>query len=94
MTTEFNNYIVKDISLAEMGRKDIGIMESKLPNHIFLREEFGRTQPLKGARIAGPYPMTIRTVVLIETLMFLGAEVRWASCIENSTQDHAAVALL
>ena len=87
------DYIVKDISLAEFGRKEIAIAETEMPGLMALREEYGQTQPLKGARIAGSLHMTIQTAVLIETLVALGAEVRWASCNIFSTQDHAAAAI-
>lgn len=90
MTTD---YIVKDISLAEFGRKELDIAETEMPGLMALREEFGASQPLKGARIAGSLHMTIQTAVLIETLTALGAEVRWASCNIYSTQDHAAAAI-
>lgn len=88
-----HDYIVKDISLAEFGRKEIDIAETEMPGLMALREEFGAAQPLKGARIAGSLHMTIQTAVLIETLVALGAEVRWASCNIFSTQDHAAAAI-
>ena len=88
-----NDYIVKDISLAAFGRKELDIAETEMPGLMSLREEFGETQPLKGARIAGSLHMTIQTAVLIETLNALGAEVRWASCNIYSTQDHAAAAI-
>jgi adenosylhomocysteinase len=87
------DYIVKDISLADWGRKEIEIAETEMPGLMALREEFGPTQPLKGARIAGSLHMTIQTAVLIQTLEALGAEVRWASCNIFSTQDHAAAAI-
>ncbi len=88
-----NNYIVKDISLADFGRKELDIAETEMPGLMALREEFGDKKPLKGARIAGSLHMTIQTAVLIETLVALGAEVRWASCNIFSTQDHAAAAI-
>ncbi|MEE9374887.1 MAG: adenosylhomocysteinase [Rhizobiaceae bacterium] len=88
-----NDYIVKDISLADFGRKELDIAETEMPGLMSLREEFGSSQPLKGARIAGSLHMTIQTAVLIETLNALGAEVRWASCNIFSTQDHAAAAI-
>ncbi|MEH6361669.1 MAG: adenosylhomocysteinase, partial [Amylibacter sp.] len=88
-----NDYIVKDISLAAFGRKELDIAETEMPGLMALREEFGDAQPLKGARIAGSLHMTIQTAVLIETLNALGAEVRWASCNIFSTQDHAAAAI-
>ncbi len=86
-------YIIKDISLADFGRKELDIAETEMPGLMALREEFGKSQPLKGARIAGSLHMTIQTAVLIETLTALGAEVRWASCNIFSTQDHAAAAI-
>ncbi|MBV1866439.1 MAG: adenosylhomocysteinase [Marinosulfonomonas sp.] len=88
-----NDYIVKDISLAEFGRKELNIAETEMPGLMALREEYGDSKPLKGARIAGSLHMTIQTAVLIETLVDLGAEVRWASCNIFSTQDHAAAAI-
>jgi len=88
-----NDYIVKDISLAEFGRKELDIAETEMPGLMACREEFGEAQPLKGAKIAGSLHMTIQTGVLIETLTALGAEVRWASCNIFSTQDHAAAAI-
>jgi adenosylhomocysteinase len=86
-------YKVKDISLAEWGRKEIELAEAEMPGLMALREEYGPSQPLKGARIAGCLHMTIQTAVLIETLTALGAEVRWSSCNIFSTQDHAAAAI-
>ncbi|MCC6582798.1 MAG: adenosylhomocysteinase [Chitinophagales bacterium] len=86
-------YKVKDISLAEFGRKEIMLAEAEMPGLMALREEFGPSQPLKGARIAGCLHMTIQTAVLIETLVALGAEVTWSSCNIFSTQDHAAAAI-
>jgi adenosylhomocysteinase len=88
-----NDYIVKDISLAEFGRKELDIAETEMPGLMSLREEFGASQPLKGSRIVGSLHMTIQTAVLIETLTALGADVRWASCNIFSTQDHAAAAI-
>jgi adenosylhomocysteinase len=88
-----NDYIVRDIGLAEFGRKEIAIAETEMPGLMATREEFGKSQPLKGARIAGSLHMTIQTAVLIETLASLGAEIRWASCNIYSTQDHAAAAI-
>lgn len=88
-----NDYKVADMSLAEWGRKEIAIAETEMPGLMALREEFGAQQPLKGARIAGCLHMTIQTAVLIETLIALGAEVRWSSCNIFSTQDHAAAAI-
>ncbi len=87
------DYKVKDISLAEWGRKEIAIAETEMPGLMALREEYGEKQPLKGARIAGCLHMTIQTAVLIETLEALGAEIRWSSCNIFSTQDHAAAAI-
>ena len=87
------DYIVKDISLADYGRKEIGMAEIEMPGLMAIREEYAASQPLKGARIAGSLHMTIQTAVLIETLQALGAEVRWASCNIFSTQDHAAAAI-
>jgi adenosylhomocysteinase len=91
--TTYIPYKVKDISLAEWGRKEIGLAEAEMPGLMSLREEFGASQPLKGARIAGCLHMTIQTAVLIETLVALGAEVTWSSCNIFSTQDHAAAAI-
>ncbi len=88
-----NDYIVKDIALAAFGRKEIEIAETEMPGLMALRQEFGASQPLKGARIVGSLHMTIQTAVLIETLTALGATVRWASCNIYSTQDHAAAAI-
>src|ERR1700742_1992862 len=87
------DYVVKDIGLAEWGRKEIAIAEIEMPGLMATREEFGPKQTLKGARIAGSLHMTIQTAVLIETLTALGADVRWASCNIYSTQDHAAAAI-
>ncbi len=87
------NYVVKDIGLADFGRKEIAIAETEMPGLMATREEYGKQQPLKGARIAGSLHMTIQTAVLIETLKALGADVRWASCNIYSTQDHAAAAV-
>ena len=89
----FTDYIVKDINLADYGRKEIVIAETEMPGLMACREEFGESKPLKGARIAGSLHMTIQTAVLIETLVALGADVRWASCNIFSTQDHAAAAI-
>ncbi|WP_370268515.1 adenosylhomocysteinase [Nioella sp.] len=88
-----SDYIVKDIALAEFGRKELDIAETEMPGLMALREDYGTSKPLKGARIAGSLHMTIQTAVLIETLVHLGAEVRWASCNIFSTQDHAAAAI-
>src|SRR5580693_4120018 len=87
------DYVVQDIGLAEWGRKEISIAETEMPGLMSTRAEFGPTQPLRGARIAGSLHMTIQTAVLIETLTALGADVRWASCNIYSTQDHAAAAI-
>nr|MBS0038224.1 adenosylhomocysteinase [Saprospiraceae bacterium] len=87
------NYKVKDIGLADWGRMEMDLAEAEMPGLMALREEFGKTQPLKGARIAGCLHMTIQTAVLIETLVELGAEVSWSSCNIFSTQDHAAAAI-
>ena len=88
-----SDYLVRDISLAPWGRKELEIAETEMPGLMALREEFGATKPLRGARIAGSLHMTIQTGVLIETLTALGADVRWASCNIFSTQDHAAAAI-
>ena len=88
-----NDYVVKDIGLADWGRKEIAIAETEMPGLMAMRQEYGTAQPLKGARIAGSLHMTIQTAVLIETLKALGADVRWASCNIYSTQDHAAAAI-
>ena len=93
MATLAQDYVVKDISLAAFGRKEIEIAETEMPGLMALRTEFGASKPLKGARITGSLHMTIQTAVLIETLTALGAEVRWASCNIFSTQDHAAAAI-
>ena len=87
------DYVIKDISLADFGRKEIEIAETEMPGLMALRDEFGASKPLKGARIVGSLHMTIQTAVLIETLTALGATVRWASCNIYSTQDHAAAAI-
>ncbi|CAA7195820.1 MULTISPECIES: adenosylhomocysteinase [Chryseobacterium] len=92
-TTQYIPYKVKDISLAEWGRKEITLAEAEMPGLMAIREEYGPSQPLKGARIAGCLHMTIQTAVLIETLVALGAEVTWSSCNIFSTQDHAAAAI-
>ena len=89
----FTDYVVKDISLAEFGRKEISLAETEMPGLMATREEYGPKQPLKGARIAGSLHMTIQTAVLIETLAALGADIRWVSCNIYSTQDHAAAAI-
>ena len=87
------DYVVKDIALAEWGRKELTIAEIEMPGLMATREEYGPKKVLKGARIAGSLHMTIQTGVLIETLTALGADVRWASCNIYSTQDHAAAAI-
>src|SRR5947209_20555166 len=89
----FSDYIVKDIGLAEFGRKEINIAETEMPGLMATRAEFGPKQPLKGARITGSLHMTIQTAVLIETLQALGAKLRWASCNVFSQQDHADAAI-
>ena len=88
-----NDYVVKDITLADWGRKELNIAEIEMPGLMATRAEYGKAQPLKGARIAGSLHMTIQTAVLIETLKALGADIRWASCNIYSTQDHAAAAI-
>src|SRR5574339_63363 len=92
-TGKYLAYKVKDISLAEWGRKEIKLAEEEMPGLMALRKEYGESKPLKGARIAGCLHMTIQTAVLIETLKDLGAEVQWSSCNIFSTQDHAAAAI-
>jgi adenosylhomocysteinase len=91
--SKFTDYRVADIKLADWGRKEIAIAETEMPGLMAIREEFAKTQPLKGARVAGSLHMTIQTAVLIQTLEALGADVRWASCNIFSTQDHAAAAI-
>jgi adenosylhomocysteinase len=93
MTAHFNDSTVTDLSLADWGRKEIAIAETEMPGLMATRAEYGPSQPLKGARVAGSLHMTIQTAVLIETLKALGADVRWASCNIYSTQDHAAAAI-
>jgi len=93
MKKKATDYYVKDLALADFGRKEIELAEHEMPGLMALRAEYGRQQPLKGARISGSLHMTIQTAVLIETLQALGARVRWASCNIFSTQDHAAAAL-
>ena len=88
-----DDYKVADMSLADWGRKEIRIAETEMPGLMALREQYGKDQPLAGARITGSLHMTIQTAVLIETLVALGAQVRWASCNIFSTQDHAAAAI-
>ena len=92
-STNTNDYVIADISLADWGRKEIKIAETEMPGLMAIREEYASQQPLRGARITGSLHMTIQTAVLIETLQALGAEVRWASCNIFSTQDHAAAAI-
>ena len=91
--SNFSDYKVADLSLADWGRKEISIAETEMPGLMALREEYGNDKPLQGARITGSLHMTIQTAVLIETLVALGAEVRWASCNIFSTQDQAAAAI-
>src|SRR5687767_7435111 len=93
MTTTTTDYKVADIGLADFGRKEIELAEHEMPGLMSLRDEFGDAQPLKGARITGSLHMTVQTAVLIETLVALGADVRWCSCNIFSTQDHAAAAI-
>src|SRR5882724_8031495 len=88
-----SDFLVKDLSLADWGRKEIKIAETEMPGLMAIRYEYAKQQPLKGARISGSLHMTIQTAVLIETLIALGAQVRWASCNIYSTQDHAAAAI-
>jgi adenosylhomocysteinase len=88
------DYVVSDMNLASWGRKELKIAETEMPGLMALREEYGNSKPLAGARVAGSLHMTIQTGVLIETLTALGAEVRWASCNIFSTQDHAAAAIV
>ena len=88
------DFKVADLSLAEFGRKEIALAEHEMPGLMAMREEFGASKPLKGARITGSLHMTVQTAVLIETLVELGAEVRWASCNIFSTQDQAAAAVV
>src|SRR4051795_8824795 len=92
-TATTSDYKVADIDLADFGRKEIALAEVEMPGLMQTREEFAAEQPLKGARITGSLHMTVQTAVLIETLVALGAEVRWASCNIFSTQDHAAAAI-
>jgi adenosylhomocysteinase len=91
--TSGSDYRIADITLADWGRKEIRIAETEMPGLMAIRQEFAASQPLKGARITGSLHMTIQTAVLIETLVALGAQVRWASCNIFSTQDHAAAAI-
>src|SRR5690242_759573 len=92
-TSAATDYKVADLGLADFGRKEITLAEHEMPGLMALRREYAAQQPLKGARISGSLHMTIQTAVLIETLVALGAEVRWASCNIFSTQDHAAAAI-
>src|SRR3989475_1254825 len=87
------DHAIADPSLADWGRKEIRIAETEMPGLMAIREEFAKTQPLRGARVTGSLHMTIQTAVLVETLQALGAQVRWASCNIFSTQDHAAAAI-
>src|SRR5690349_11694617 len=89
----FTDFKVADLKLADWGRKEILIAETEMPGLMAIREEYAKSQPLKGARITGSLHMTIQTAVLIETLKHLGADIRWASCNIYSTQDHAAAAI-
>jgi adenosylhomocysteinase len=93
VSSKFTDYYVKDITQADFGRKEMSIAESEMPGLMAIRKEFGPSQPLKGARIAGSLHMTIQTAMLIDTLKALGADIRWASCNIYSTQDHAAAAI-
>ncbi|NMC99778.1 MAG: adenosylhomocysteinase, partial [Bacteroidales bacterium] len=93
ITTETMTYKVKDLTLADWGRKEIKLAETEMPGLMSLRKKYGNEKPLKGSRITGSLHMTIQTAVLIETLVELGADVRWASCNIFSTQDHAAAAI-
>ena len=93
LAADTRDYVIADIALADFGRKEIAIAETEMPGLMALREEYGAARPLKGARITGSLHMTIQTAVLIETLIALGAEVRWATCNIFSTQDHAAAAI-
>ena len=86
-------YKIADIGLADWGRKEIEVSEKEMPGLMALREKYGKEKPLKGVRISGSLHMTIQTAILIETLVALGADVRWASCNIFSTQDHAAAAI-
>jgi adenosylhomocysteinase len=88
------DFLVADLSLSEYGRKEIALAEHEMPGLMAMRAEYGPTQPLRGARVTGSLHMTVQTAVLIETLVALGAEVRWASCNIFSTQDHAAAAVV
>ncbi|MGD9604452.1 MAG: adenosylhomocysteinase, partial [Gammaproteobacteria bacterium] len=92
-SAKFNDYVVKDIGLADFGRTEIELAEQEMPGLMAMRDEYGKSKPLRGAMITGSLHMTIQTAVLIETLQHLGANVRWASCNIFSTQDHAAAAI-
>ena len=92
-TVEIIPYKVKDISLAEFGRKEIEIAEKEMPGLMAVREQYGKEKPLKGLKVTGSLHMTVQTAILIETLKNLGADIRWASCNIFSTQDHAAAAV-
>src|SRR5579863_4729419 len=92
-TANTADFKIADPGLADWGRKEIAIAETEMPGLMAIRDEYARTQPLRGARISGSLHMTIQTAVLIETLQALGAQVRWASCNIYSTQDHAAAAI-
>src|SRR3954467_14848421 len=94
MTSAQPDYKVADLSLAAFGRKEIELADHEMPGLMAMRDEYGKSQPLKGARVTGSLHMTVQTAVLIETLTALGAEVRWASCNIFSTQDHAAAAIV
>ena len=94
MTVNLNDCAIADIKLADWGRKELDIAETEMPGLMATRAEYGKSQPLKGAGVAGSLHMTIQTGVLIETLKALGADVRWASCNIYSTQDHAAAAIV
>jgi len=93
IVTDTADFKVADINLADWGRKEINIAETEMPGLMAIREEYSKKKPLKGARIAGCLHMTIQTAVLMETLVDLGAEIRWSSCNIFSTQDHAAAAM-
>src|SRR6056297_2496798 len=93
LADRFNDYKIKDLALADWGRREIELAEVEMPGLMAFREEYRNQQPLKGALITGSLHMTIQTAVLIETLVDLGADVRWASCNIFSTQDHAAAAI-
>src|ERR1700734_3121123 len=93
MTTITPEYRVADLSLADFGRREINLAEVEMPGLMALRQEYGDSKPLRDARITGSLHMTVQTAVLIETLIALGAQVRWASCNIFSTQDHAAAAI-